>query len=120
MYHTYVSWWRRRSFGEHPTSELPDVARPGDAHAEVDERDEVWRALGRLPRRQRAVLVLRFFEDLSEAETARILDISVGTVKSQAAKGLARLRQDDALAGSLNQAVAGPRTGVSGANGVVA
>ena len=97
IYHTYVSWWRRRSFGEHPTADPPDVARPDDAQAAVDERDEVWRALGRLPRRQRAVLVLRFFEDLSEAETAQILDITVGTVKSQAAKGLARLRQDESL-----------------------
>lgn len=120
LYHTYVSWWRRRSFGEHPTPEVPDVPRPRDAHAEVDARDEVWRALGRLPRRQRAVLVLRYFEDLSEAETAQILDISIGTVKSQAAKGLARLRQDDALSSTVDQAVAGPRTGVSGANEVVA
>src|SRR5262245_30239179 len=89
MYHTYVSLWRRRSFGERPTPLLPDRARPDDAHIEVDERDRVWRALGRLPRGQRAVLVLRYFEDLSEAETAEILEISVGTVKSQTAKGLA-------------------------------
>jgi RNA polymerase sigma-70 factor (sigma-E family) len=99
MYHTYVSLWRRRSFGEHPTHPLPDRARPDDASVELDERDEVWRALGRLPRRQRAVLVLRYFEDLSEAETAHILEISVGTVKSQTAKGLARLRLDGSLRG---------------------
>jgi RNA polymerase sigma-70 factor (sigma-E family) len=97
MYHTYVSWWRRRSFSEHPLSVLPDQPRPDNIQAEVDARDEVWRALGRLPRRQRAVLVLRYFEDLSEADIAQVLDISIGTVKSQAAKGLARLRRDGSL-----------------------
>lgn len=97
MYHTYVSWWRRRSFGEQPTAAPPDTPRLDDAPAEVDERDEVWRALGRLPRRQRAVLVLRYFEDLSEAQVAESLGISVGTVKSQAAKGLARLRRNENL-----------------------
>lgn len=97
MYHTYVSWWRRASFGERPVEAVPEHSRSDDAQARVDERDEVWRALGRLPRRQRAVLVLRFFEDLSEAQTAELLEISVGTVKSQTAKGLARLRLDDSL-----------------------
>jgi RNA polymerase sigma-70 factor (sigma-E family) len=97
MYHTYVSWWRRRSFGEHPSSELPEDPQPDNAQAEVDSRDVVWRALGRLSRGQRAVLVLRYFEDLSEAEIAEVLNISIGTVKSQAAKGLARLRQDGSL-----------------------
>jgi RNA polymerase sigma-70 factor (sigma-E family) len=103
MYNTYVSWWRRRSFGERPTPAPPDTPRPDNAHAEVDARDEVWRALGRLPRRQRAVLVLRYFEDLSEAQVAELLDISVGTVKSQAARGLARLRQDEDLRPATTQ-----------------
>jgi RNA polymerase sigma factor (sigma-70 family) len=57
----------------------------------VVERDEVWRALGQLAPGQRRVVVLRYYEDLSEAEVARLLHISVGTVKSQAAKGLAAL-----------------------------
>lgn len=97
MFHTYVSWWRRRSFGEHPAPDVPERPSAGDAQAGVDARDEVWRALGRLPRRQRAVLVLRYFEDLTEAEIAQVLEISPGTVKSQAAKGLARLRLDESL-----------------------
>ena len=58
---------------------------------------DLWTALGRLPRGQRAVLVLRYYEDLSEIETARLLECSVGTVKSQSAKGLAKLRKDCAL-----------------------
>lgn len=61
---------------------------PGD----LDERDAMWTALATLPPRQRAVLVLRYYEDLSEAEIADVLGISRGTVKSQASKGLDRLR----------------------------
>jgi RNA polymerase sigma factor (sigma-70 family) len=60
---------------------------------EVADRDEVVRALGELPDRMRAVLVLRFFDDLSEAATAEALGCGVGTVKSQTSRGLARLRE---------------------------
>jgi RNA polymerase sigma-70 factor (sigma-E family) len=94
---TYASWWQRRWRGEQPTAELPESIVDGH-EAGVDARDEVWRALGRLPRRQRAVLVLRYFEDLPESEIADILGVSAGTVKSQAAKALAKLRLDETLA----------------------
>jgi len=63
-----------------------------DRTAEVADRDYLLWALAALPPRQRAVLVLRYFDDLSEAETAAMLGCSLGTVKSQAARGLARLR----------------------------
>jgi RNA polymerase sigma-70 factor (sigma-E family) len=97
LVNTYTSWWRRRWNGERPASELPE--RPSaDSHREVDDRDQVVRALRRLPRQQRAVLVLRYYEDLSEAEIAETLGISGGTVKSHAAKGLANLRLDPSLA----------------------
>jgi RNA polymerase sigma-70 factor (sigma-E family) len=90
---TYATWWRRRWRGERPTGELPDRGDPA-ATTSVDDRDALWRALGALPRRQRAVVVLRYYEDLSEAETASALGISTGTVKSQAAKALSALRRD--------------------------
>jgi RNA polymerase sigma-70 factor (sigma-E family) len=100
MVNTYSSWWRRRWNGEQATADLPERAaaaghRPEDVR--VDDRTDLWRALARLPRRQRAVVVLRFYEDLSEIETAEILQCSVGTVKSQASRALAKLRIDPTL-----------------------
>ena len=95
---TYASWWRRRWRGELPHSVLPDdPAR--DGWADVDARTALAAALDRLPRRMRAVVVLRFHEDLTEAAVAEALGISVGTVKSQTAKALAKLRADTGLTG---------------------
>lgn len=80
-----------RSTGrEVPTDDLPDTAsHPG---TRTEDHDELARLLDRLPARQRAVVVLRYYEDLSEAEVARTLGISVGAVKSAASRGLATLR----------------------------
>jgi len=89
---TYATWWRRAWRRETPTAELPERADSTDASGTVDLRGIVLAALQDLPRRQRATVVLRYYCDLSEAETAEALDCSVGTVKSQAAKALARLR----------------------------
>ncbi|WP_433333577.1 SigE family RNA polymerase sigma factor [Spirillospora sp. CA-294931] len=97
MVTTFVSWRRRRWRGETPTGDLPDTETARDATSAADERDVLWRALGRLPARQRAVIVLRYYEDLSEAQTADLLGCSVGTVKSQASRALAKLRVDDSL-----------------------
>jgi RNA polymerase sigma-70 factor (sigma-E family) len=93
---TYASWWRRRWNSEDPTDRLP-VQIAVDGYRTVDERDALWRALRRLPKRQRAVIVLRYFEDLSEVEIAAALGCAVGTVKSQASKALAKLRIDPVL-----------------------
>lgn len=95
LVNTYATWWRRRWKGERPTGDLPETAYVEDPSAGHD----LWTALGHLSRGQRAVIVLRFFEDLSEAETARLLNCSVGTVKSQTSRALARLRVDDTLSG---------------------
>jgi RNA polymerase sigma-70 factor (sigma-E family) len=92
MVNTATAWWRRRWRAEVPTEVVPEL--PGrDEYATSDHRDALMRALASLPRRQRAVVVLRYYEGLSEVETAEALGCSVGTVKSQAARGLARLRE---------------------------
>ncbi|MDI2125208.1 SigE family RNA polymerase sigma factor [Yinghuangia seranimata] len=75
----------------------PDVPGP-DPIPGIDQRDALRAALVNLPARQRAAVVLRYWEDLPEAEVALIMGCSVGTVKSQAARGLAKLRSDPALA----------------------
>jgi DNA-directed RNA polymerase specialized sigma24 family protein len=85
------TWWRRNP-GREVLGPVPDRGGP-DESAGLAERDAVWQAVLALPPRTRAVLVLRYWEDLSEAETARILDCSVGTVKSQASRGLRKLQQ---------------------------
>lgn len=103
MVRTNASWWSRKWRGERPTEDLADAAaRSGSpAHGEGDaadpqhgipERLDLARALRDLPLRQRQCVVLRHFDDLSVAETARAMGCSEGTVKSQTAKGLASLR----------------------------
>jgi RNA polymerase sigma-70 factor (sigma-E family) len=89
LFTTYVAWWRRRWNAERPTAQPPESPnRPADP----DTGHDVLAALARLPRMQRAVVVCRWFEDLSEAETAARLGISVGTVKSHGSRALAALR----------------------------
>ena len=77
---------------------MPERALP-DIIDEQVERQVLWDHVRELPARQRAVLVLRFYEDLTEAETARVLGVAVGTVKSQCARALASLRARLSAAG---------------------
>jgi RNA polymerase sigma-70 factor (sigma-E family) len=101
MVTTYSGWWHRRWNAEQPYAAPPETAlrSSGQGRAEdSDLRRDVLAALARLPRGQRSVVVLRYFEDLTEAQTAEALDCSVGTVKSQTARALAVLRRSPLLA----------------------
>ena len=87
----YLSTWRRVRRHEVAVAEPPELPA-ADKVTGVDDVMVVRRVLATLPPRQRAVLVLRYLEDRSEQETADILGCSVGTVKSQSARALAKLR----------------------------
>lgn len=89
--HEYVSRQRRRSASEVVVADPPDVF-VSDGGAAVDERDRVWRELATLPTQQRAVLVLRYYEDLDDVTIARLLGCARGTVRSAASRALATLR----------------------------
>ena len=91
-----VSRWRARRWREVTTDVLPDVARDGSEGSDSSDRIMLIEDLRRLSPRHRAVLVLRYFDDLTEVETAAALGISVGTVKSHVRDALARLRADHA------------------------
>jgi RNA polymerase sigma-70 factor (sigma-E family) len=123
---TYAAWWRvrraddpdayvrrvlinasnrrfrRRRVAEHPAADGDPPAAAGAAVADpaglIGERSALLAALAQLPPRQRAVLVLRYWEDLSDAQAAAILGCSASTVRSQAARALAKLRRSPALA----------------------
>jgi RNA polymerase sigma-70 factor (sigma-E family) len=101
LVNTFLGWRRRRWTGEIATGRLPETGVVTGEFARVDTREALRRALRELPARQRAVITLRYFEDRSEAETAAIMGCSAGTVKSQAAKALARLRHVPGLADVL-------------------
>ena len=88
----FLSWRRRRSSGERVTDHLPE-APSLDATDLVDGDDVVWHALATLPRRQRAILALRFYDDRSDAQIAEILGVSQSSVRAQASRGIATLRE---------------------------
>lgn len=99
MLNTFLSWRRRRRWtAEILTERLVASPATTGGFATVDTREVLRHALRQLSARQRAVIMLRYFEDRSEAETATIMGCSVGTVKSQASKAIAKLRQQPGLA----------------------
>jgi RNA polymerase sigma-70 factor (sigma-E family) len=89
LVNTASSWFRKRSWrNERPTETMPELGHEPD----LSDRPALMSALAALPPRQRAVIVLRYYEDLSVAQAATALDVSEGTVKSQTSDALARLR----------------------------
>lgn len=100
MVNTQISWWRQRKLEIYPTDVLPD--RPVDDHTGRSElHDALARALDRLPKRQRMAVMLRYYEDMPEAEIAEVLGVSVGTVKSTVSRAMAKLRDDAELEGDF-------------------
>lgn len=96
--------FRKRRVAERLTAAPPDTGVRDPESLWADERNALMAALAELPARQRAVVVMRYWEDLSEAEVADVLGCAPGTVKSQASKALAKLRAHPGLA----QVVDGP------------
>ncbi len=88
LVNTATSWFRRRGW----KNEIASDTLPERPHTDGDDQSSVMEALDHLPTGQRAVVVLRFHEDLSVSETARLLNLSTGTVKSQTSHALAKLR----------------------------
>lgn len=100
LLNTRTSQWRKRRVDEFACDELPEPepVPGGDDPAEHQAlHDAMWRAIMRLPARQRAMVVLRYYEDLSEVQTAEVLGVSVGTVKSAVSRALGKLREDPEL-----------------------
>ncbi len=89
---TAISWFRRKGWNnERATAVLPESTTGGHAD-DVVQSALLWTCLQALPPRQRAAIVLRYYEDLTEAQTAEAMDCAIGTVKSQVSAGLAKLR----------------------------
>jgi RNA polymerase sigma-70 factor (sigma-E family) len=92
----FVTWRRRSWHRELPHAEVPDLGG-ADKFDQLADRGGMWSVLAALPPRQRAVLVLRYYEDLAEADIAAALHVSAGAVKTHAARGLDRLRRTGAV-----------------------
>ncbi|WP_328872436.1 SigE family RNA polymerase sigma factor [Streptomyces sp. NBC_00287] len=101
LVNTRTSQWRKRKVDEFATDDLPEPEHcPSGADPAEQQalHDAMWRAIMKLPARQRAMVVLRYYEDLSEAQTAEVLGVSIGTVKSAVSRALGKLREDPELA----------------------
>jgi RNA polymerase sigma-70 factor (sigma-E family) len=98
MLNTFLSWRRRRWTTEISTERFVVSPATTGGFATADTREVLRHALRQLPNKQRAVITLRYFEDRTEAETSAIMGCSIGTVKSQASKAIAKLRKHPGLA----------------------
>jgi RNA polymerase sigma-70 factor (sigma-E family) len=96
MVNTHISEWRRRRLEEFPTDVIPDQA-VADHAASSDMQETLRRAIDRLPQRMREAIMLRYYDDMTEAEVAEVLGVSLGTVKSTVSRAMAKLRIDAEL-----------------------
>ena len=103
LVNTWTTWTRRRWRGERPSAAVPDSAAAGDVAEEVTVRIGLRGVLESLTPRQRAVVVLRVYDDLPEAQVAHVLNCAVGTVKATMSQALAKLRENPQLAGLIEQ-----------------
>jgi RNA polymerase sigma-70 factor (sigma-E family) len=100
LLNTRTSQWRKRRVDEYAYGDdlpEPDPVPVTDPAEQQALHDTMWKAILRLPNRQRAMVVLRYYEDLSEVQTAEVLGVSVGTVKSAVSRALSKLREDPEL-----------------------
>jgi RNA polymerase sigma-70 factor (sigma-E family) len=100
---TFLSHQRRRSSGERPTGEIPDAPSAAEAAGDPALRLALLDALGRLPAKDRAVVVLRYWEDRSVEETAEAMRASSSAVRTRSVRALAKLRE--LLGGSLSELI---------------
>ena len=90
---TAISWWRRKAWkNEKPRDDVPEIGQTGQAE-HFAQQDWLWQELQNLAPKQRAAIVLRYYEDLTEAQTAEAMGCAVGTVKSQVSAALGNLRR---------------------------
>jgi RNA polymerase sigma-70 factor (sigma-E family) len=104
--HANIDWWRRRPWRERLRAEVPDQPSSADHSADIERRRTVLAALARLTVRERTVVVLRYYCDLTEQDIAAEMDCALGTVKSTAARALGKLKDNP----ELQQEVARART----------
>ncbi len=97
-----ISRWRRKSSSELTTGTIAEPAGRGDIGQEAADRDAAWRLVSQLPAKQRAAVVLRYYEDLDDASIADILNCSTVTVRSQVMRALATLREQLGKQPALN------------------
>ncbi|MEV7980056.1 SigE family RNA polymerase sigma factor [Streptomyces sp. NPDC086519] len=100
LLNTRTSQWRKRRVDEFVCDEMPEPEPTGGEDDPAERQalhDAMWQAIMKLPARQRAMVVLRYYEDLSEVQTAEVLGVSVGTVKSAVSRALGKLREDPEL-----------------------
>ena len=99
MVNEHTSWWRRAwRRNERSTETLPESPTVDD-QVGFEQRDAMWELVQTLPPKQRAAVVLRYYEGLSEAETAHALGVSLGAVKSNTSRGIANLRRQAVIVG---------------------